>query len=84
MTMTTRTWLHGLGAAFIGGGASAVTGAFTAGVIAPQSFNMGDQLGNSVKLMVTAFCFNGLITTFAYLKQSPLPNGEDTAFIPKP
>lgn len=73
MLSTTRHWIHGLGAAFIGGGASAVSAAFSAALIDPTKFNLGDGLGCTLKMMVTSFLVSGLLTMFAYLKQSPLP-----------
>jgi len=67
-------WAHGLGAAFIGGGASAVTAGVSVSAISPQSFNFSNQLVPTLKLMAVLFVFNGLISAFAYLKQSPLPS----------
>lgn len=69
-------WLHGLVAAFIGGGASAVTAGVTAPAIAPGAFNFGAQLLPLLKLSGALFVVNGLIAATAYLKQSPLPPEE--------
>ena len=73
MTKSTEQWVHGLAAAFIGGGASAVTGGITVSGIAPNQFNFGAQLGAMGKLMLALFVVNGAMSAFAYLKQSPLP-----------
>ena len=61
-----RTWLHGLGAAAIGGAASAITAA----VGDPQTFNLSHSGLSS--LARTAFVA-GALTGAAYLAKSPLP-----------
>lgn len=63
--MNWKPWLHGLGSAFIGGGASAVS----ASIIDPATFNIGDGFGN----MLSLWAVNGLVGAAFYLKQSPLP-----------
>ena len=73
MQSGTLHWLHGLGSAFIGGGAGAVTAGFTAAVIDPKAFNTGTQLKPLLALMGVTFLVNGLLSVFFYLKQSPLP-----------
>ena len=67
-------WLHGLGAAAITGGASALT----AGMIDPETFNL--QTGWKNVGMLAAV--NAVLGAAAYLKQSPLPpvkNGASTS-----
>ena len=71
-----NAWLYGLAAAFIGGGATAVTGGVSVSAISPTTFNFGDQLVPTMKLMVVLFLLNGVLSAFAYLKQSPLPAEE--------
>jgi hypothetical protein len=66
-------WAHGLVAAFVGGGAGAVTATFSAAMIAPDRFNTHDQLRSLVTLMVTTFAVNGALSVFFYLKTAPLP-----------
>ena len=66
-------WFHGLASAFIGGGASAVSAAFSACMIDPVKFNLGAGLGSTLKMMWVSFLISGIVTTAAYLKQSPLP-----------
>lgn len=68
-----RVWLHGLLAAFIGGGASAVTAGVVAPAILPQSLNFHGQIVPLLQLCGALFLVNGLLSAFAYLKQSPLP-----------
>ena len=77
MSKQTQVWLHGLIAAIIGGGASAVTGSVSASLIAPQQFNFGTELFHTLELMGVMFLFNGLLSMFAYLKQSPIPPEAD-------
>lgn len=67
------TWLHGLVAAFIAGGASAITTGIAAPAINPQAFNFGAQLGPLAKLAGALFIVNGVLAAAAYLKQSPIP-----------
>jgi hypothetical protein len=67
-------WLRGLVAAFIGGGASAVTSSITAAVIAPDKFNATTQLHSLLILMGTTFCASGAMSVMFYLKQAPLPD----------
>jgi hypothetical protein len=76
-----ETWLHGLVAAFIGGGASAVTAGIAAPAINPQAFNFHDQIAPLFQLMGVLFLVNGLLAAFAYLKQSPLPSMETTTTV---
>lgn len=68
-----QAWLHGLLAAFIGGGASAVTAGVVAPVINPAAFNIHDKLGPLFQLAAALFIVNGGIAAFAYLSKSPLP-----------
>jgi len=69
-------WLYGVGAAFIGGGSSAVTAGITASAIKPEAFNLGSQLKDTLILMGCLFVINGCMSMFFYLKQSPLPKEE--------
>lgn len=73
MNKNTSAWLHGLLAALIGGGASAVTSGVVLPAISPNSFNFAGQLLPLAKVMLGMFLVNGAISAFAYLKQSPLP-----------
>jgi hypothetical protein len=62
-------WLRGLGAAFIGGGVTAVTNM----VVAPESFNMSQW-----QHVVEAAVVSGVLNACFYLKQSPLPLEEES------
>lgn len=86
MTTNTRKWLKGLGAAFIGGGASAVTSGLTSMGVAPDRFNMTDWAGVSRLLVLIAanFLISGILSMFFFLRQSPLPADGDTQFVTKP
>lgn len=71
--MTWELWLRGLVASFIGGGASAVTSTLSANLIAPDKFNLTNQLGHFLELAGVTFLINGFVSLFFFLKQSPLP-----------
>jgi hypothetical protein len=60
-----RSWIHGLGAAFIGGSASAITSV----VITPEILQWDDGMKRLLKGALIA----GFLTAAAYLKKSPLP-----------
>lgn len=85
MTTNTRKWLKGLGAAFIGGGASAVTSGLTSMGIAPDKFNMTDLAGVTRLLVLIAanFLISGILSMFFFLRQSPLPPDGDTQILTK-
>lgn len=71
-----EAWIHGLFAAFIGGGASAVTAGIAAPAINPSAFNFHNQLSPLLQLMAALFLVNGVLAAFAYLSKSPLPQAE--------
>lgn len=65
-----KHWLHGLGAAFIGGGATVIvsqTGLAMAQTVGVHSILM------DLKTMGIVFVSSGVVATMNYLKQSPLP-----------
>lgn len=64
-------WLYGLGAAAIGGGASAVSGGIVLNVQDAKDYNFGDP--KIYKVMIWMFGISGLLSMFFYLKQHPLP-----------
>jgi hypothetical protein len=64
-------WIYGLLSAVIGGGASSVTAAVAASIIKPDDFALAGAA--SIKLMMSCFMINAVISMFLYLKQSPLP-----------
>lgn len=76
--MTWKHWLHGLLAAFIGGGSGAVTAGFSATLIDPEHFNLAHGLGHTLELMGTVFVVSGTLAAFAYLKKSPLWDWDGT------
>lgn len=77
MRTRVRHWLHGLVAAFIGGGAAAFTATISANIIKPDSFNLTSSLHATLELIGCCFLVNGILNTFFYLKQSPLPPEPD-------
>ncbi len=78
MTTTTRKWIHGLGAAFIGGGAAAVVSGLTSMGIAPEKFNLQNASGmlHLLGLVAANFIFNGILSAMFFLRQAPLPDGD--------
>jgi len=75
MNSNTKIWLHGLGAALIGGGATSVVSAFGASMIDSAKFNLQSAHGvaSTFGLMGITFLCGGILNTMFYLKQSPLP-----------
>lgn len=75
MSRTVKLWLHGLAAAAIGGGSSAVTGSVSVNLIDPDHFNLATHaaLLKMLELIVVLFVMNGILSAMAYLKQAPLP-----------
>jgi len=59
-----RVWAHGLGAAAVGGGASAIT----AMVLDPEKFNLSD-----LWMLAKAFLVSAIVSSAFYLVKSPLP-----------
>ena len=66
-----KSWLYGLGAGAIGGGANAVIGGVTINVVDPVRFNT--EAGAFWQIVVTLFLANAALSAFLFLKQSPLP-----------
>ena len=72
--MNWGSWFYGLITAFVSGGAGAFGAVQGATMLAPQSFNLNGQIGNSLKLAVATFVMAGIGPFFAYLKNHPLPD----------
>lgn len=69
-----RLWFRGLGAAFIGGGASALT--------TDQGLLLAQRMGVDVptldlKALGVVFLSSGIVSAAMYLKKSPLPGHAD-------
>lgn len=78
MTSTTRKWLHGLSAAFIGGGATAITA--QTGLATAQTAGLDVHPLNWKALGIVALSA-GIYSAAAYLRQSPLPAEETTTTV---
>lgn len=64
-------WLYGIGAGFIGGGSTAVTGAMALMVIDSKDFYLG---GVKIwQVMGLMFVFSGVKDMMLFLAQQPLP-----------
>ena len=66
--MNTNAWLKGLISAVIGGAANSVT----VSVVDPATFNLSDGAGK----LGTVALVSAIVSASAYLKQSPIPNGQ--------
>lgn len=76
--MNWKPWLHGLLAAFIGGGAAAGAAAISGMVVKPQAFNLGVELKSTLTLMAGTFLLSGIISVLLFLQKSPLPDDSPT------
>jgi hypothetical protein len=65
-------WLRGLFAAFISGGASAVTSGFVVSVNDPKDYAPGSS--NFFWLVFSVFCASGLLGAMAFLRTKPIPD----------
>lgn len=84
-----QIWIHGIIAAFIGGGANAFLGVISTGIVLPNQVNTGNGLHTAFVLMGVQFVLGGAIAVAMFLKQSPVPPGWDgvdtrVAQLPKP
>lgn len=61
-----KSWLHGLGAAFVSG----LSDAFLLHMADPEHFNLTPE---GLKAMVPLIFFKALFAVALYLKKSPLP-----------
>lgn len=79
MSRNTKLWLHGLGAALVGGGSGAVSAVFGVNMIDPKDWNLSTVggLAHMGLLMVVVFVINGAITAFAWLSKNPVPALDD-------
>lgn len=66
-------WIRGVVAAFIGGGAGAVSAAFGVAISDPDHFNLSNPHRLIVAIWFT-FLINGVITLAAFLRQKPVPD----------
>lgn len=79
-------WFRGLLAAFIGGGAGAISSGFISVAQTPQEYNFKDGLHNLLVMVAGTFIVTGISHACAYLQRSPLPELEEfqTNIIDKP
>ena len=79
MSRNTLLWLHGLGAALIGGGSGAVSATVGVNLVDSKDWNMSDwpHAKHMLVLMGIVFLVQGVIATFAWLSKSPLPPLDD-------
>jgi hypothetical protein len=65
-------WIKGIVAAFVGGGAGAVTSGVVVSLGDPQQYNMGTQ--KFYVLVGTVFAMSGMMNMMAFLRTKPLPD----------
>lgn len=70
-----ETWLKGIVAAAIAGGANGVITGFAAVGIDPAHFNLQAGLHSTLTIAAASALMSSIIGVAAYLKQSPLPQG---------
>ncbi|MBZ5644129.1 MAG: hypothetical protein LAO19_15310 [Acidobacteriia bacterium] len=70
-----ETWLRGIAAAGIAGGANGVITGFAAVGIDPAHFNLEAGLHPTLAIAGVSAGMSAIIGVAAYLKQSPLPGG---------
>ncbi len=81
MNYQCKKWFYGLASGFIGGGAGSAASTMAACVIAPSAFNLSSEIGQTMRFATIMFAFQGVATSFLFLRQSPLPPMEsDTEF----
>jgi hypothetical protein len=68
-----ETWMRGMLAAMISGGAGGVLTGLAAVGIDPQHFNLAAGLHQTMKMAGAAAAINAGIGVAAYLQKSPLP-----------
>jgi hypothetical protein len=69
-----ETWLKGIAAAGIAGGANGVITGFAAVGIDPAHFNLQAGFHSTLAIAAVSAIMSGIMGVAAYLKQSPLPN----------
>jgi hypothetical protein len=69
-----ETWLKGIAAAAIAGGANGVITGFAAVGIDPAHFNLQAGLHSTLAIAAVSALMSAIIGVAAYLKQSPLPS----------
>jgi hypothetical protein len=77
LTKSTRKWLHGLSAAFVGTVATSIDSSVTLTLIAPETFNLNHGLKKTLVTVLVLSLLSGVKTAMAYLKQAPVPPAED-------
>lgn len=64
-------WVRGIVAAFISGGAAAVTSGVTVNMLDPDRYNI--HTGSFYVLILAMFAANGTLNMMAFLREKPLP-----------
>jgi len=67
-------WIRGAIAAFVSGGASAVTSGITVSALDNKDYNLTTGASKLMLLMLTMFLVNGLMGLMFFLRQKPVPD----------
>lgn len=73
MSNNVKVWLYSFFAAFIGGGATAISGGGGVMMLDPDHFNFQAGLPKTLELAAVLFFIGGLSHVVAFLKDKPLP-----------
>ena len=77
---STEQWIYALGTAFVSGAATAMDAGLGLVILDPNEFNLGGQLGVTLKTLAVIGAISGARKVLALLKDKPLPvwDGIDT------
>lgn len=66
-------WIKGLVGAAISGTSAAISSGVSVSLIAPEKFNLGDELGNMIKMLLVTAGVAFIVSVSKYLKEHPMP-----------
>jgi hypothetical protein len=77
---STEQWIYGLASVFISGAATAMDAGLGLVVMDPADFNLGAQLGSTLRTVLVIGLISGARQAIGFLKAKPLPvwDGIDT------
>ena len=66
-------WAKGLIGAAISGTSAAISSGVSVSLIAPDKFNLGAELGNTIKMVLVTAVVAFVVSVSKYLKDHPMP-----------
>jgi len=66
-------WAKGLIGAAISGTSAAISSGVSVSLIAPDKFNLGAELGNTIKMVLVTAGVAFVVSVSKYLKDHPMP-----------